>query len=106
MSYDIGLQINTGLELRDVVEIGNMTYNVGPMYAKAYGASLTTLDGKKCSDVLPALRKALAAMQDNPAEYRKLNPPNGWGDYGSALLYLEKLVKECAANPDCIIYVC
>ena len=35
MSWDVYLTIDTGIEEREVIDIGNYTYNVAPMYKKA-----------------------------------------------------------------------
>lgn len=99
MSYDIYLSIDTGgSEPATVVECGNMTSNVAPMWRLA-GADLAEFDGRTARDCLPALRLAIAAMEDDAAPYRALNPDNGWGSYESCLVYLRSLVADFAAHP-------
>ena len=106
MSWSVHLNINTGIEEREVVYIGNYTYNVAPMYAKAMGITPSDLDGKKCSEVIPILRKGVLNMTENPRMYKVMNPPNGWGEYESALKFLEEIYKACVNNPKCKIEVC
>ena len=106
MGWSVYLNINTGIEEREVVDIGNYTYNVAPMYEKAMGITISDLNGKICSKVIPILRKGVLNMTENPAMYREMNPPNGWGKYESALEFLEKIYKECVNNPKCKIEVC
>ena len=105
MSYDITLMINTGFEDREVLEIGNMTYNVAPMYMLAMGKSLCDFNGKQCKDIIPILRCGWLHMETKPEKYKALNPPNGWGDYKTALDYLEKILDGCEYNPKCKIIV-
>ena len=103
MSYDIDLVIDTGVEERTVVTVGNYTSNVAGMWKKALGYSLRELDNKKADSCIEDLRKAIANMEDNPKEYKEMNPPNGWGDYEGALNYLRKLLDACVKNPKCKI---
>ncbi len=105
MSYDITLVIKTGPENKCVVDCGNYTYNVYGMYFKAMGQGLNKFNDVKCADAIPLLQKGVRAMQDDPKEYRKLNPENGWGDYDGALRYLQNLLDECVRNPLCTIVV-
>ena len=107
MSYDVSLRIDTGgRHLVDVVDCGNMTYNVGAMYVKALGGKgLRDLDGVEAWKVVTKLEAAVKHMEEFPAEYEKLNPSNGWGDYKSALEYLEGIYKRCKENPKCVISV-
>ncbi|MCK4328297.1 hypothetical protein KAX02_00485 [candidate division WOR-3 bacterium] len=106
MSWSVYLTINTGAEERKVVDIGNYTYNVSPMYMKAMGITISDLDGKKCSEVIPILRKGVLHMTENPRIHKAMNPPNGWGKYETALEFLEMIYKECINNPKCKIEVC
>ena len=89
--------------------VGNMTFNVAPMYYSAFefaykcihgspykpnddeGFGLRQLTGMKCADALPYMLVAIAHMRQQPSEYMKMNPPNGWGSYESALEFLEEL---------------
>jgi len=105
MSYDLYLTIDTGSDERAlVVECGNMTSNVAPMWRLA-GANLAEFAGKTAADCLPLLRAAVASMEDNPAPYLELNPPNGWGSYDTCLEYLRGLVRHFAAHPLCTVEV-
>ena len=109
MSYDIWLEIDTGAgTMAEVAEVGNMTSNVAPMWRKAMPDEydgLAGLDGLRCSDVIDALRGAVDRMKAEPDAYRTMNPPNGWGDYESALEYLTNLCGLAMAHPACFIRV-
>lgn len=107
MSYDVDLTIDTGRgEYVTVVEIGNMTSNVAPMWRKALPPDgIAGLHGRRCDGVADDLRAAVERMEANPDEYRALNPPNGWGDYAGALEYLDRLAKAARSHPACTIEV-
>lgn len=101
MSYDVSLVIDTGgSEPAEVVDVGNMTSNVAPMWRKALPPDgIAGLHGRRCADVTGQLQLAVAHMENHPDFYRAMNPPNGWGDYESALDYLRKLRDAAAAHP-------
>ncbi|MGH3549017.1 MAG: hypothetical protein ACRDQU_13080 [Pseudonocardiaceae bacterium] len=82
----------------------NMTSNVAPMWRRA-GADLAEFDGCAAAEVLPALRTAIAAMEDHQAAYKAMNPPNGWGDYASCLEFLCELVLDFTAHPKATVVV-
>ena len=107
MSYDIYLDIDTGAgEPQTVVEIGNYTSNVSPMWREALGGvRLRDYHGAPCSEAAGPLAEAVKRMEAEPDEYRKMNPPNGWGDYEGALDYLRRLAEACATHSKCTIYV-
>ena len=92
MSYDITLNINTGIEDYPVADCGNCTYNISPMHKKAMGFTLSQLDGKKATEIIPILREGIKNMQDCPAIYKAMNPDNGWGNYEGALEYLQTIL--------------
>lgn len=107
MSYDISLYINTGLEDKEVVEIGNYTYNCANMFrvASEVDKSLSDLHNMSCVEAEPIISKAVENMQKDPVKYKAMNPENGWGSYETFLPYVESLLKECRANPSCKIGV-
>lgn len=104
MSYDIYLTIDTGGEHEATVcEVGNHTSNTRPMWDKALSGDFQDLDGKNAGESIEALTFAVVHMENNSAEYLPLNPPNGWGNYNSALKYLYKLLRACEENPKATI---
>lgn len=78
MSLDIWLTEKIETE----VVSKNMTHNVNKMWIKAgiYDA-LYNSEGKQAKEVIQILQDGLNEMLDNSEEYKKLNPPNGWGSY-------------------------
>lgn len=117
MSYDVYIEISTGIDVHLVEEVGNMTSNVGDMYRLAmpeehenggrYNGDgdpeprpgLTGLSGLKCSEALPFIRNGVKAMEDRCDEMRALEPDNGWGTYKDALWFLRKCGDACARHP-------
>ncbi|MEO3856157.1 hypothetical protein [Acrocarpospora sp. B8E8] len=107
MSYDVWLEIDTGHgEWQEVVEIGNYTMNVFPMWADALnGMSLREYHHALCSEAAGPLADGVKRMEADPEKYRAMNPSNGWGDYEGALNYLRAVAEACAAHPKCRIVV-
>jgi hypothetical protein len=104
VSYDIGLCIDTGGPEPAYLTDRNQTSNVAPMWRHA-GADLAGFHGRIAADALPALRAAIATMEDNPATYKAMNPPNGWGDYDSCLEFLRGLVTDFTSHPKATVMV-
>lgn len=99
MSYDITLVIDTGgAEPVEVYE-DNYTSNVSPMWTKALGRPLASLDGHKAVDICSLLDRAVRHMEDNPGIYAAMDPENGWGDSVGATNVLEVLAAACREHP-------
>lgn len=84
----------------------NATHNLSPMWRQAgIRDALYESEGQTAGSILPTLRLGLAKMVASPAEYKALNPKNGWGSYEGALDFLRTVIAACEANPDAIIEV-
>jgi len=98
--YDKGR--NTGC----VIELfhQNITHNVSPMWHKAgiYN-ELYNSDKSKIKGITGLLKMGLAKMKTDPEEYKKLNPPNGWGNYEHAIEFLEEVIKGCKEYPEAYV---
>jgi hypothetical protein len=108
MSYDVWMEVDTGgRSPASVCESANMTSNVAPMWRRAIGGDgVAGFHGHPGSECIPLLRKGIANMQDNPAEYEAMNPDNGWGDYEGAVEYLRQLLDMALAHPKAVFHVC
>ncbi len=101
MSYDVSITHGT-LEK----DLGNYTYNCSGMFAAgAGGNTLCSLNGMKCSDAAPVIRKAVEWMRTNPEECIKQNPGNGWGSFATFLPWVESILTACEENPDATLQV-
>ena len=108
MSYDVWAEMETGNEPMSSEGI-NYTYNVSEMLTRASGKDRFIYDfltGMTCKDAVPILREAIQKMEDNPKEYKKLNPSNDWGDYDGCLEFLKKIKNICVNFPNAIIKSC
>jgi hypothetical protein len=102
VSYDVNLEIDTGGKHPATVgnDDMNYTYNCAPMFRRALGGNgINNLHGELASDMLPRLRAAVSHMAENPDIYEPMNPANGWGDYKTALQFLEHILLNAAAHP-------
>jgi hypothetical protein len=105
VSYDVWLEIDTGgPEPAEVGRSHNMTSNVAPMWRHA-GCDLAEAHGRTAGEMLPTLTAAIEKMRAEPAVYRAMNPPNGWGSYENCLAFLERLRADWAAHPKATIAV-
>jgi len=109
MSWHICLEIDTGGKTpAEVADCGNMTWNVSPMYYEAFDKTengLRVIDGMIAKNALILLTNAILSMTNNPEKYQAMNPTNKWGDYESALKYLETIRDACADNPKATVMV-
>ena len=107
MSYDIWLYIpvDTGATEPQTwtFDVGNHSSNVAGIWRAALGDSLSTLDGWVAGNCIEPLEKAIGYMRapSNIPSLKAMEPANGWGTYGSALVYLEKFLNACRAHPKC-----
>lgn len=110
MSWDVYISIDTGSDEYATIWSGNHTWNIAPMFYKAFESTgnkegLRSLDGQKCSVVTSVIQMALDHMKNNPDEYEILNPKNGWGSYESAMGFLGDILENCVKHPLCTIFV-
>lgn len=106
-----------------VWEWGGMTYNLVPMFRlagfydamkglaprendpKGIGHEVLFGDGPYkgvapiASTLIPLLKHAVKDMEERPAVYRELEPPNKWGDYDGALKFTRALLEQCEKWP-------
>jgi hypothetical protein len=102
MSLDFSLEITSPHEIYS----GNYTHNVSDMWrlSGVYDA-LYNSEGKKAKEITSILLKSYSKMLAKPAQYKKLNPKNGWGDYGTALKFLLEILQQCQEFPEAIIRI-
>jgi len=107
MSYDVHFEIDTGGAEPAIIgnDDLNYTYNCGPMFRRALGGDgIHDLHGMLASDALPRLRVAVSHMAANPDIYIPMTPPR-WGDYPTALQFLEEILLCAACHPKATIRV-
>jgi hypothetical protein len=84
----------------------NITHNLAPMFREAGVDWHEYRDGEQHASVLlREVAHALTRMADEPARFKALNPPNGWGNYDGALAFLVRLAVDCLRHPDAIVRV-
>lgn len=106
MSYDLRLVIDTGGKYPALVtDIMSPTYNLREMFELSLGMPIKQLEDKLANDAAPIILAAINAMKKSPAKFKKLNPPNGWGNYEQALNSLEWLHEMCIENPKATVKI-
>lgn len=108
MSYDVSMNVDPGPGIFETrLDLENMTSNVAPMWRKACPATdgIAGIDGKPGREVAEQLRAGVTDMLANQPDYEKLTPTNGWGNFGGALRYLERITEAAEAHPDAVFSV-
>lgn len=106
MSYDIWLEADLGgPEPSQILhDHWNCTSNVAPMWRRA-GADLADFHGRTAGECRPLLAAAIAAMEGDPATYKAMDPPNGWGDYAGCVDAMNRLDRIFKFHPAATVRV-
>ncbi len=104
MSWGVDIVVDHADGYSTTVEVvDGHTYNLTPMWRKAGLATdnegTRALDGKTTAHIAPLALQGLIDAWRNEAEYRELDPPNGWGDYDGFLEILTRLTRLCHQHP-------
>ena len=82
----------------------NVTHNLNKMakYVGLYEAlwQPEEIGVIKAEQLIPLLEKGLEKLKADPVGCRKLNPPNGWGDYEGLIQFVENYLEACRENRD------
>jgi len=81
----------------------NITHNLGEM-AGAAGIYKhlwrpEEIGIAKAVDLVDPLTEGLERLRADPAKYRALNPPNGWGDYDGLVAFVDAYLLACKQYP-------
>lgn len=80
------------------------TYNLGPMWrAAGLPFSDESIEGKAIADLLPVLEAGLANLRADPARFRAMNPPNGWGSYEGLCDVVERMIAAGQEHPTAVV---
>lgn len=101
MSWGVDIEVDHGDGYVTTVEVvDEHTYNLTPMWRKATFIEATRdFDGQSTEHLAPLLLQGLVDAWVNKEEYRELDPPNGWGDYGDFLEILTRFTRLCHQHP-------
>ncbi|MBT0771735.1 hypothetical protein KIH74_22535 [Kineosporia sp. J2-2] len=104
MSADVWLEVDTGAPEGQRIDgtERNLTYNLSGMIRRAGFIGWQNLMGMVAAEAEPMLRKTVENLRSDPAEYRPLNPSNGWGTYEDAIEVLEAMAGDCARHPKAV----
>lgn len=106
MSLDVKLVDENGDSLYE----DNITHNLGQMADRAGIYKCLWRPDENgfefAEQIIEPLQKGLCSMVSHPAQYEKLNPPNGWGTYEGLVLWCIAYLKACQEYPKARIEVC
>lgn len=54
-------------------------------------------------DMITTLENGIKKLEENPEEYKKYNPENGWGDYEGLVKFAKSVLEDCYKYPDAIV---
>lgn len=99
MSYDlrIGVKVEGAEDLYAVIaepEYSSPTYNLRDIFVACMDWDYKQSEWYNVAEVLPKIYRGIQELELHTKKYKKYNPPNGWGDVGSALEVLNSL-KDC-----------
>lgn len=59
----------------------------------------------KAKDLIEPLQSGLDILISDPEKYEQLNPKNGWGSYGSLLVFMAHYLQACKRFPEADVFV-
>jgi hypothetical protein len=87
----------------------NITHNLGKMAAEAgiytHLWKPDSINIIKAKDLINPLTDGLTLLKSDADKFKKLNPPNGWGNYEVFVEFVENYLKACINNPETTIEV-
>src|SRR6266404_5138108 len=108
LDFDLFIEVDTGGKLPKSIHLfgANITHNVSNMWAHA-GCfhALYESQYKKAGEIILNLEASLKRMKENPEFYIARNPKNGWGNYNTALDFLQKVHDACVNHPKAEIWI-
>jgi hypothetical protein len=88
----------------------NITHNLKPMAIEAGIGGLWDISESEPRTTrakfwIPRLELAVHLMTNDPARFRKLDSPNGWGLYDNFLPWVQEVLRRCKASPNLVLRV-
>lgn len=99
MSWGLDIELDRGgpayVELFD-----GHTYNLSPMWrlAGVFNGASSELEGLRATELADRAARGLLRAVTRPAEFRALNPSNGWGDFDGFVEILTHTAIVCAEH--------
>ncbi len=87
----------------------NITHNLGKMAREAgiYEACWRPDEAgfTKAAQLIQPLTQGIAMMKSDPARFKALDAPNGWGTFDDFLPWVEDYLAACISMPDADVSV-
>lgn len=96
MSYDIrfGVKVEGAKNVFAIIgrpEYDDPTYNIRDIFVKSMDWDYKQGEWYPMAEVMPKIERGIHELTYNEKEYKKYNPPNGWGSTKSALECLQSI---------------
>lgn len=99
MSYDVRFGVKVeGMDgyiaVIDRPEYDSPTYNLRGVLVACMGWDYKQGEWYNCAEVLPKFQRGIDELRFHREKYGKYNPPNGWGSIGSAVSFMDSVMKK------------
>lgn len=93
----------------EILYDANITHNLGKM-AKEAGVYYAIwrpeeIGIKEAGSLIGLLEDGLNKLESNPEFFKRFNPDNGWGTYGTLVLFVREYLVHCREYPESLIEV-
>ena len=98
MSYDIRFGVKVAGAPEDCYAVigepewSSPTYNLRPIFEKSMDWDYKQGEWYPMTEVMPKIQRGITELTMHPEKYEKLEPENGWGTIGSAVMCLRSVV--------------
>lgn len=109
LSLTLSVEVDTGAPEPHWVSLyeGNITHNLSRMADLAGIYEIVWWPEKEgieiAADIIAPLAAGISKMKADPDQFKRENPPNGWGDYDAFVEFLEKYLAACRCHPKAYI---
>lgn len=104
VSWDIALyEHDDGTETEVPDTWRNYTHNLNATIRAAGLGEWPHVSGWNAGTLAQRLHPVLATLRRDPAMFKALDSPNGWGTYDTLLPVLTDIAAACDANPDATV---
>ena len=102
----MSLDVSLSMPVTKTTEVfdSNITHNLNTMAEKAglykHLWRPEELGITKASQLIEPLTKGLELLESDPEQFKKYNPPNGWGSYEFLVAFVRRYLEACKDYPN------
>jgi len=104
VSWDIGMCVTVDGKNVEFGRDFNYTHNTNPLIRDAGFTEWPNVGGMNVDEFCARLYDTISVMYHNAAQFRAMNPENGWGDYDQLLQVLAEMYEEFLPYPSATVW--